>query len=184
MIKCNTSWSGIFVEPVNYLFSRLKDNYNNESRFIFENVAIGYRNQNAKFYYISEDAKDKLGDMLPAWYDQLGSFNRDHIVKHMNGILEPYILQKEVQSIHMEDLLNLNNVDRVDLLHIDTEGYDYVVLSQFDFEKYRPLVVMYEHKHLVKEDKVKARRLMKKYGYIQHDYRRGDSLAILPALLW
>lgn len=184
MIKRNTSWKGIFVEPVDYLFSRLKQNYGYAERFVFEKAAIGPRDQSAAFYYVSEKAKEALGDTLPDWYDQLGSFSRDHIIKHMDGILEPYIVEERMQCVHLQDLLDKQNVKRVDLLHVDTEGFDFVVLSQFDFRKYRPYVVLYEHKHLAERDQKKARSLLRKAGYIQHDYSRGDSLAILPGQLW
>lgn len=33
---------------------------------------------------------------LPVWYDQLGSFDRQHIVKHLDGRLEPFIVTSNV----------------------------------------------------------------------------------------
>ena len=49
-------------------------------------------------------------------------------------------------------MLDKFQIDHVDLLHIDTEGYDWVVLSQFNLERYRPTVILFEYKHLDETD--------------------------------
>lgn len=53
----NTNWKGLFIEPIPFLFERLKQNYNNSERFIFEKIAISTKRGFQKFYYVSEDAK-------------------------------------------------------------------------------------------------------------------------------
>lgn len=177
LVRGNPRWSGIFIEPVPFLFERLKANYSNDPRFRFENVAIGQIQGFAPFYYVSERAKDELGDALPYWYDQLGSFDRNHIVKHLNGLLEPYIVEMQLPCHPIQDILDRNGVSKIDLLHIDTEGYDYHVLSQFDFARYMPRVVLYEHKHLNAHDNSQARQLMQRHGYQLHQWV-DDTVAI------
>ncbi len=44
--------------------------------------------------------------------------------------------------------MNKHNVQEIDILHIDTEGFDYNVLSQIDFIKHKPYIILYENKHL------------------------------------
>jgi FkbM family methyltransferase len=170
-------WTGIFIEPVGFLFQRLKQNYEYSERFIFENVAIGTKKGRRKFYYVSEDAKAKLGDDLPHCYDKLGSFDRDHILRHLDGSLEPYIVEEEIQCVPMQEIFDKNDVKKIDLLHIDTEGFDYKILSQINFKRYKPLVVLYEHKHLSADEKEKANSLLKTSGYSLFEYG-GDTLAI------
>ena len=92
IIVNSKNWKGIFIEPVSFLFERLKNNYGNYDRFIFEKQAISTSKSIAEFYYVSERAKIELGNELPYWYDQLGSFNKNHILKYLNGLLEPYIV--------------------------------------------------------------------------------------------
>ncbi|MBK7697246.1 MAG: FkbM family methyltransferase [Saprospiraceae bacterium] len=36
----------------------------------------------------------------------------------------------------------------IDLLHIDTEGYDWEILKQLRLAKYFPRPIIFEHKHL------------------------------------
>lgn len=177
LVTRHRQWRGIFIEPVPFLFARLKANYGDDARFVFENVAIGEQRGHAQFYYVSEAAKEALGERLPYWYDQLGSFDRNHIVKHLDGLLEPYIVAVELPCVPVQDILDRNAVTRVDLLHIDTEGYDYHVLSQFDFARYCPAVVLYEHKHLSAAVREQAQALMCSHGY-QLYVRGADTLAI------
>ena len=169
-------WRGIFIEPVPFLFERLKAHHPESSRYVFENVAISKERGEAVFHYVSEDAKAALGEKLPYWYDQLGSFDRQHIVKHLDGLLEPYIVSLPLPCLPLQDVLDRNRVQRLDLLHIDTEGYDWQVLSQFDFARYQPTVVLYEHKHLSREDRRRAEALLRQHGY-RLQVRAADTLA-------
>lgn len=104
------------------------------------------------FYIVKEDAKVKYPDS-PYWYDQLGSFNRSHITNHLNGILGSYIDEVELQGISLDNLLFKQfNFLSFDLLHIDTEGYDWV-LKQLRLTKYFPRLIIFEHKHLSPSEK-------------------------------
>ena len=178
LIKSNPTWKGIFIEPVRYAFDRLRSNYNGDDRFVFENIAISDSSGEVDFFYVSEDAKAKLGQ-LPYWYDQLGSFDREHIVKHLEGRIEPFIVKERVKCETLSQVLNRNHVRTIDLLHIDVEGFDYNILSQVDFLRYLPDVILFEHKHLVPNDKDNAGRLLKSYGYRVGEFG-GDTLAWRP----
>ena len=163
-----------------YLFERLKNNYGPSDRFIFEKEAISPNRGMTEFFYVSENAKKELGDKLPYWYDQLGSFNKDHILKHLDGILEPYIVSEKINTIPLQDIFDKHKVKKVDLIHIDTEGYDYKVLLTIDFSKYRPRVILYEHKHLSDFERKSSESLLKNNGYICTQYG-GDTLATIKS---
>lgn len=51
------------------------------------------------------------------------------------------------------------------MLHIDAEGYDYHVLLQFDFLRYKPSLVLYEQEHLSNDEKKLAQLLLEKHEY-------------------
>jgi FkbM family methyltransferase len=175
----NRNWTGIFIEPVEPIFERLKRNYQFSDRFIFENVAIGPSRETRKFYYVSEDAKE-LGGNISLWYDQLGSFDKTHILKHCigrNSGFASYIVEQEVKCVLLQDILDKHRVTKIDLIHIDTEGFDYGVLSQIDFNKYRPSIVLYEHYHISVDEKEKAESLLKTHGYTLFELEE-DTLAV------
>jgi len=167
LIVSNKTWKGIFIEPVPYLFEKLKLTYENSSRFIFENVAISSKSGRQKFFYIPELDKTDLN--LPEWIDQLGSFDKKHILKHLEEFdiehLKEYIIEDIVDCATFEEICRRNEVRRIDLLHIDAEGYDFKVLSQVDFSKYKPSVVLFENKHLPEHEVIQAECLLKDEGY-------------------
>ena len=181
----NENYSGIFIEPVNFCFKRLQENYNNvykcQTRLFFENVAIGLTTGKKSFYYLSEDSRQKLHGNLPNTYDQLGSFDINYIVNQFGDQVIPYIIETEVDCLPLQTVLDKYNVDKIDLIHIDTEGFDFKILSQINFEKYTPKLILYEHVHLTEKEKENADFLLKKHGYTLYKYC-GDTLAIRKPL--
>ncbi|MEO5891401.1 MAG: FkbM family methyltransferase [Ferruginibacter sp.] len=159
LIYKNKNWKILFVEPVPYLFKNLKSNYPVDPRFTFENAAINDGSKQT-FYWVKKEAKENI-DGLPNWYDQLGSFQRDHLVKHLDGILEPFIVETDIQGITLSELLRKNNIGSLDILHIDTEGYDWKILSQLDLNKFSPILILFEHKHLPANEKEEAVNFLK-----------------------
>ena len=164
-IKQRSNWQGLFVEPVPYAFVRLQKNYGSNPKFKFAQSAINAEKTQRTFYYVSEKAKAALGKELPPWYDQLGSFDKEHILKHLDGKLEPYIVSAELNCMPLQDIFDEHQVTHLDLVHIDTEGFDFEVLKQLDLSRYQPTAVLYEHKHLNLGDQTAAQNLLKAAGY-------------------
>lgn len=179
LLQKNKKWKAIMVEPVPYLYNRLKSNYPQEPRFVFENTAINEGNIQT-FYAIKPEAKNHLKN-LPPWFDQLGSFYKKNITKHLDGILEPYIEEIELQGITLNNLLLKHAVTSIGLLHIDTEGYDWKVLSQLNLEKYKPILILYEQKHLPKSEREQSIAFLKK-DYLVYNFS-SDYLAINKKVL-
>jgi FkbM family methyltransferase len=159
LIKKNTKWKALFVEPIPYLFERLKTNYGTDVRFSFENVAINEGVQQT-FYSVKEEAIIDIPN-LPSWYDQLGSFNKENILKHLDGILEPYILETQLSGMSLNELFYKYEIQDLTLLHIDAEGYDWNILSQLDLDKIRPIIILFEHKHLNKTERINSINFLK-----------------------
>lgn len=176
LARRNWAWSGILVEPVPPIFARLKENYGDDPRFTFECVAISTEKGERTFYTVSKEAKEAYPD-LPEWYDQLNSFDRAHIVKHLDGKLEPFIVELKIECQTLETVLARNAVTTLDLVHIDTEGYDWQVLSQVDLDALKPTIVVFEHAHLSRDDRVLAENKLTASGY-RITYRGNDTLAI------
>lgn len=161
LLKTRRKWKALFVEPVPYLFARLRANYGNDGRFTFENAAIN-DGKKSTFYWVDESARNALPD-LPDWYDQLGSFDRNHITRHIPE-LSQFIRGEEINGITLAGLLAKHKISQIDVLHIDTEGYDYKILSQLDLKNIHPTIILYEHLHLSPEEKARA------INYLKHDY--------------
>jgi FkbM family methyltransferase len=160
----NPIWKGLLIEPVPYCVERLKQIYHDKSRFIVDPVAVSSTPGVATFYYVSEDAKAAIAD-LPEWYDQLGSFDRQHIVRKLNGALEPFIVTADVTVESLSHILQKHDLSNVDFLHIDTEGHDLEVLKSLDMSVHRPTAVFVEHKHLSRDDRAEMRAILEGNDY-------------------
>jgi FkbM family methyltransferase len=138
-------WRGVLLEPVPYLFERLVTNYAGNPRLKFENSALASSDGTTTFYRLRQ-----TDDPMPHWYDQLGTMNRDVILRHGREIpdIENYLIEERVACISYETLLRKYDISKVDLILIDTEGSDLEVLRQIDFKRHRPQLLIYEHKHL------------------------------------
>jgi FkbM family methyltransferase len=168
ILLANTNWRGLLIEPVPYCFDRLKANFQDSQRFCWEQVAIGVQAGHTSFYYVDAKASQALSG-LPPWFDQLGSFDRNHIVKHLNGRLEPFIIECKVEVCPLSEVLTRNRIQDVHLLHVDAEGHDYEVLKTLDFAQHSPTAIFVEHRHLSFAQRTEMLRLLHKHGYSVRD---------------
>ena len=173
------SWHGVLVEPVKYLFDRLIENYQGHKGLSFENKAIAERDGRRMFHRLRETA-----DLLPRFYEQIGSLRLDVLLSHRSHIpgIDDYLLQEEVECVSFDTLVKRHKVTHVDLVLIDTEGYDLNILKTIDFTQFRPRLIIYEQKHLSTPDKVEAYRLLRSHGYIVHPI--GANNAATRAAIW
>lgn len=177
----NDNWHGILVEPVPESYKKLVQTYktafNADQRLILENSAISEVQEIKNIYCLSPECQGVMADILPLTYDQLSSFDKNHLVKGLGNQVLPYIQAVAVSCLSLQDLLDKHKFKNLDLLHIDVEGFDYKILKQLSFEKYNPSVILYEHAHLTESDKVNAVSLLKHKKYTVFPYR-GDTLAV------
>jgi FkbM family methyltransferase len=159
LLSNNPSWRALLIEPIPFLFQRLRRNYPQDVRFCFENIAIAEAEGCSPFYYIDPAAKEFMPD-LPYWYDQLGSFDRGHIARHFGDKLDKFIVKIDIPTSRLSTVLQRNNISQIDLLHIDTEGYDWNILRQLDLKLYAPKVILFEHKHLSTDEIQQARAFL------------------------
>ncbi|MCC5918316.1 MAG: FkbM family methyltransferase [Cryomorphaceae bacterium] len=152
------NWAVVLVEPVPQIFQRLKRNYPTEDRFHFEQVAIN-DGKSAPFYYVDESELHKSG-IFPDWAGMLSSFDRNHILKHLDGALAPFIRTVELPGMTLPDVFKKHNVNTLHLLHIDAEGYDWRILKQLNLRKYQPAVILFEYAHLAPNEIESAKRFL------------------------
>jgi hypothetical protein len=58
-----------------------------------------------------------------------------------------------------------HNVERIDVIVIDAEGYDYQILSQIDLVSYRPDLIIYEQTNLLGPERRAAMEFLRAAGY-------------------
>lgn len=146
----------VFVEPVPRLLARARELWGDSRRFSYVCAAIN-NGRPATFYYIDPQALTALPD-LEIDTDQIGSFDRNHILKHPGGEkLGPYIRTLDVSGMSLDTLLRETLIESLDLLHIDTEGWDWKILSQLELARWAPAFILFEHINLQESEKNEAR---------------------------
>lgn len=161
-----SGWRGIMVEPVPYVFERLKRNYAGVSRVTLENAAIAERDGRRPFFYLAQ-AEGPEREQLPSWYDTLGSFSREAVLGHAKHVddIEERLVTTEVPCLTFESLCRKHGVGKVDVIVCDVEGYDARIMRAIDFAVYHPRLVVYEHYHLSAEERSDCRQYVEEAGY-------------------
>lgn len=156
-------WSGIMIEPLPYVFEHLAAQYRDHPRIDLENVAVADHDGTAQLFYLPESDDETL----PNWYDALGTFRKDVLLKHAEFIpdIASRIASVEVACSTFESICTRHRVEAIDLVQIDTEGYDYEVIKLIDLERYGPKLLMYEHLHLTPADRHECLGRLRSHGY-------------------
>ena len=159
LMRENPQWRGTFVEPVPYLFEKLKKNYASNPNCTFVNAAVSTESGGLKFHYVSPQARiDHPG--FPKWVEQLGTFDKRIITDCLEGRLDPYIVEVEVEAVTLRELLSGTAVTTIDVLVIDTEGHDWKILQQLDLQQFQPGIILFEYCFLSPEDRAAACRFL------------------------
>lgn len=174
-------WTGVMVEPVPYVFERLRGNYADMPGVALENAAIAEHDGRLPFYHL-RDAPPEERVTLPDWYDGVGSFNRVAIMTHAPQMpdISERIVELEVPALRFATLLERHGIDRPDLLVIDTEGHDWAIIRSIDLESHGPRLLIYEHFHLSRSDRAACLAHLQDAGYetLEEGF---DTMALRPA---
>jgi len=167
--------AGLLVEPLPAYHAALREHYADCPALRFEQAAIAPVSGEAPMYHFDETAD------VPDWAHGLASLDRGRLeaesAKHgWSGT----IVETVIPTITFRDLLEKHGVDGVSLLLIDTEGFDYEVLSMALEAGLRPDIVQYEFLHLRPDDRIAAKRRLIAAGYGVVDLEI-DTLALREA---
>ncbi len=155
------NWSGILVEPLPSLYQELTNTYESIPNIVPENCAIANENGVATMYRVIED------ESLPKYVRQLASFDRNIILKNKPVIsnIEEFIETIEVPAMTINSLLKKHSLQHVNLLQIDTEGFDYEVLKMAFQSGLLPDLINFEYVHLLPEQTVECGDVLASKGY-------------------
>lgn len=156
-------WRAYLLEPVPYVYEALVANTRHNPRITPINLAIAPQEGTLPLHHLAPtDDPD-----VPDWYDALGSFDRDVLVGHADEVpgIEDRVVVTEVPTVTFDTLADRHGIERVDLLHVDTEGFDLQVLELVDLDRHRPDIVLFERRHLDAAQRARAHRLLVDAGF-------------------
>ncbi len=155
-------WNGVLVEPQPHIFEQLKKNYKNWAHNLrFINAAVSQEDGFRTLY---------TARVSPGTYhhsDFFSSFDRSVIARQTQWIpdIAERIEEITVPCISMNTLLSHAEDREIDILQMDTEGFDFQILKMIDFTRTRPAIICYEHANLSKADMQAAAELLFRRGY-------------------
>ena len=88
-----------------------------------------------------------------------------------------WICEEKVPVVSVETLIETYQIEKIDLLQIDTEGFDFEIIKMFDFTEIRPASISYEHMHFSEQEKSECEKYLFSFGY-QLITLGGNTLAI------
>lgn len=147
-VVASGKWHGAFVEPVPQIFEQLRRNYSylHRNDLKFFNLAISAEQGTKQFWKI----KDACLNEFPLFAYQIGSFDRQHILKHFSNFpdMDSKLEAIEVPCRTYEQIRHQAGLSSVQVLHLDVEGHEDQILDTVDFEMSKPLIILFEISHM------------------------------------
>jgi FkbM family methyltransferase len=148
LLEKQFAWSGVVAEPARRWHQQLKMNRD----CIIETDCV-WSESNSVLTFNEAD----LGE-----YSTIDSFSASDLHGRDRVAGKKY----DVNTISLEGLLEKHGAPRqIDYLSIDTEGSEYAILSNFNFDKYQFRVITCEHNFTPARDKIHD--LLTRNGYLR-----------------
>ena len=167
-------WQGVILEPLPDVFEQyLQKVYAKDDGVETINAALGEEDSVTTIY--------RIGFSKARWATGLTTFRREVLEEafrsgHVNrkarkeGLkevpsAEKGIVEEQVEVISFQTLTERYTLKGLDLVQIDTEGYDFEIIKLIDFEAVKPTLVIYEHVHLTSKAKEDCEHYLISLGY-------------------
>jgi len=148
ILEKHLGWNGILCEPSTGWHEALKKN-----RACFIDTRCVYSVSGERIGF----SENYLGEL---------SAITSYAEPHASGILKRTTSSYDVETISLLDLLKAHNAPQfIDFLSIDTEGSEFEILKNFDFNSYRFGAICVEHNYA--ETREEINKLLLTKGYIQ-----------------
>ena len=146
LLENRFNWRGILAEPAKIFYNEL-----NKNRKCFIETNLVWKNSKSRLLF-HEDFAGGLSTIKKF-------IDHDTQIRKRN---KEYILE----TISLNDLLVKYNAPKIiDYLSIDTEGSEFNILNNFDFNKYKFRIITCEHNFTPNKNKI--HKLLTKNGYVK-----------------
>ena len=150
-------WKGLLVEPQPAVFQKLKENYAGEKQLLFENSAIAAQDGTIELHCFENANAEDHASMLTSTRKHYLTLNGDGHKGTLKTITVP--------ALSLKSLLDKHRVERVNLLQIDTEGFDFEIIKMIDFSRMKPEIIHFENNFLNRRQKSECSRILGGQNY-------------------
>jgi FkbM family methyltransferase len=168
------NWQGLLLEPQPWVFAqKLVPIYTRNKEIVPINAAVGYESGETDLFQLSFSNQ--------RWATGLARFDRSSLEALIangnierrakkNGITLPPNKSDWIKSVRIKvmspaELIKKYNVELIDLLMIDAEGFDFEIVKMFLAENPKPMALAFESFHFDKSVQDECSLLLEKHGY-------------------
>jgi|HigsolmetaAR202D_1030399.scaffolds.fasta_scaffold03301_1 methyltransferase, FkbM family len=166
---------GLVVEPVEDYFDELVQTYRGYPSIVPVRAAIHRTKKEMTIYRPRPGKRLRKG---------IASFDPDHYRRF--GIDPADIVAEKVRCMTLDELLDEHGIRQLDVLQIDTEGYDAEIVRGIRFDRVRPGIIRFEHGYranlMTPATHRELTRLLHAQGY-EIVIERRDTTAYLPEIM-
>lgn len=154
-------WSGILIEPQKYVYEKfLKKLHANSPHIITLNAALDRKEGRLPIYKISFSQERWASGLTSFVKGVLEKKVRDGSIDRLaqkHGLTPParvedYIEEEYIKVISPQTLKEKYQLKNMEVLMVDTEGYDFEILKMIFEAQLYPMTLIFEHTHLSKND--------------------------------
>jgi FkbM family methyltransferase len=151
----------LLVEPIVPMYRKLVEYYAGFPNVTCENCAIARQDGTMTLYTVRPDPS------LPRYVTRLASFDRNIVLRQRGTVptIARFIEPVQVPAITLQTLLGKHDIDRLDWLQLDTEGFDFEIIKMLFETPFRPRVISFESVLLSREDKLACAKALRREGY-------------------
>jgi FkbM family methyltransferase len=133
--------SGFVLEPLPDIYEKLVKNYKCCPNIKPFNLAIHSTQSEMILHRVKPDRAADVSEFARG----IASFDADHWKKTTLVPDADFMEQVKVSCVSFSDFIKSNAIDKLDLLLLDTEGYDFEILMSIDFAHIKPRIIRFEH---------------------------------------
>ena len=177
------SWNAILVEPLPDHIEHLKQTYSNllnTGKAYIAETGLSNEETEVDFVYIPNSTivtnnLDTAIKGMSCIYPPRNGFESDPVTKEL---LNKYGVLTSIKVTTIDKLCDKLNVKDIDYVQCDTEGYDYRILSRFQFNKFRPKIFKVEVSNLNEIELKALYDLFESNNYTVCPFETQDMLAV------
>lgn len=169
--------SGTVVEPLPDIYKKLQGSHENNPNV--QCVNAGISKMPMPFYTIDPSISSKIAEEDYLRLTGIASFDKALFKTRLSQVLpkiitdknltdediESYIATLEVPTMELQELIEKQNIERIDFLFFDCQGKDFEILKSFDIERFTPSLINFESIHLSEQDKKESQEYLSSKGY-------------------
>jgi FkbM family methyltransferase len=153
-------WRAIVVEPLPDMFQLLRDNYSRYPWVKCVNAAIAEQSGSLSMFRVNPEEATKRG--IGQWVVGITSALKGPVLTYLNDIVS----EETVKALTFNDFVRKYSVEKIDVLQIDTEGYDWKILQQIDLYKWNIGLIQIEIINLMPCDRSRVFSYLGAAGYL------------------